>query len=241
MFVACDESGKEPSAKYLVIGSIWLEKSAVSNFERQITELRISEKCWGEVEWLKLSDSASGDILKFYKDFISNAFQDIKIYFRFIIVEKALLDKKQYHENQRSNELVQLKFMYLSISRYANRFLDARSKEGLHIIFDNFEESNRSKEEKWRLGAKKYIEKFVGCKIEHFQPCNSHISSLVQLCDLITGAVSTTWNNSPSKISENKKELIRHIEQLTGKKLGVMTLPSERDFNVWVWKPVQSV
>lgn len=237
MFVACDESGKDPSSKYLVIGTIWIDKDNVSEFEKKATELRLKHKCWGEIEWLKLSGSVSEQIKDFYKEFIDLAFKDLKIYFRFIIVKKSTLDTKTYHKNQKTNKLVQLKFMYYSISRYADRFLEQEKKEGLHIIFDSYQESNQSREEKWRLETRKFIEKYVGCKIEHFQPCKSHISSLVQLCDVITGAVSTVWNKPPSKISNTHNEIIGHIQQLSRKDISARTLPTEKDFNIWVWRP----
>jgi hypothetical protein len=232
MFVACDESGVDPSNKYLVIGSVWLDKKYVAEFEKRATELRLKNKCWGEVEWLKLKKASSDDIISFYKDFVSLAFKDIKIYFRFIIVEKNKLKMKEFHE--KNKELVHLKFMYFSISRYAETFLDMKSKEGLHIIFDNFNECNASKEKHWRKQTKGYIERHLGCNIEHLQPCNSHISSLVQLCDLFTGAVSTVWNFTPSDISASKLNIINHMKELTGKNFGAGTLPTERDFNIWV-------
>lgn len=237
MFVACDESGVESTAKYFVFGSVWLEKQDVIEFEKKIISLRMEKRCWGEVEWLKLSSSSTSDaVLDFYKNFISLAFEGVKIFFRFIIVEKNKLDMAIYHNN--SEELVKLKFMHLSISRYAERFLDSAHKQGLHIIYDNFTESKKSRKEQWRIKTRDFIEKHLGCSIEHFQPCDSHISSLVQLCDLFTGAVGTAWNTSPSKISISKQVLMEHIESLTGKKLNAITIPTEKEFNIWVWKPV---
>jgi hypothetical protein len=235
MFVACDESGIDASSKYLIIGTVWIKKQDVSEFEKKVSKLRLDEKCWGEIEWLKLSGTTAKNIIDCYKKFISLAFDDIKIHFRFIIVDKSLIDKKTYHK--KSDELVHLKFMHLSISRYADRFLSVNDKLGLHIIFDSFQESNVSKEEKWRLQTKNYIERYLHCKIEHFQPCNSHINSLVQLCDLFTGAVSAVWNKPTAKITKTQSGIIKHIEKLTDKKLDALTLPSARDFNIWVWRP----
>ena len=235
MFVACDESGKGSSNQYLVIGSVWMDKENVPEFEKRVTEFRIINKFWGEIEWLKLSKSTSEKYIDIYKDFIELAFKDLKIYFRFIVVKKDLLDKKTYHQG--SEELVQLKFMQLSISRYANRFLEQEKKKRLHIIFDQFQESKKSKEEKWRSTTRQFIEKNVGYKIEHFQPCTSHISSLIQLCDITTGAVSKVWNEPPSKISSTHREMIDHIEKLAHTDLSGRTLPTEMDFNIWAWSP----
>ena len=234
MFVACDESGINSSDKYLVIGSVWTSKQGLCDFERKVTELRLKQKCWGEFKWSKVG-AMSDQISQFYIDFITLAFQEIEIRFRFIIIEKKLLDMQTHHDN--SDELVQFKFSYLLISRYAERFLDKQGKKSLHIVFDDFEQSKKAEDEKWVLKMRGYIERRLGEPIEHLQPCTSHICSLIQLCDLFTGAISTSWNNSPSKISPRKKELIEHMEQKTGKKIDARTLLTEKDFNVWVWRP----
>lgn len=235
MFVACDESGINSSDKYLVIGSAWTSKQGLCDFERKVTELRLKHKCWGEVKWSKVGGAMSDEMFQFYVDFITLAFQEIEVCHRFIIVEKKLLDMRTYHNN--SNELVQFKFFHLLISRYAERFLDKQGKKSLHIVFDDFEQGKKAKDEKWLLKTRGHIERHLGGNIEHLQPCISHICSLIQLCDLFTGAISTFWNTSPSKIAPKKEELIKHMEQKTGKKITAQTLPTEKNFNVWVWRP----
>src|SRR3989344_2226219 len=231
MFVACDESGVNPTDKYLVIGSAWITKQGLCDFEKKITELRLGKKCWGEVEWSKTGSMSEG-VLQFYKDFIGQAFQEIPISLRFIVVEKAKLDMARYH--QKSDELVRLKFMYLLLSRHGERFLQKQDRNKLHIVFDSFTQSKKAKTEQWVLRMKGHIERYLGGPIEHIQPCTSHICSLVQLSDLFTGAVSTSWNTPPSKISDNKKELIELIERGVGKTLKARTLLTDKDFNIWV-------
>lgn len=234
MFVACDESGILSSDRYLVIGSAWISKDDLCEFEKMITKLRLERKCWGEIEWLKTTP-ISIPMLQFYKDFIGYAFRKVPISFRFIVVEKALLDMPRYHQN--SQELIRFKFMHLLLSRHGQHFLPAKDRTGLHIVFDKFTQSKRARDEQWAYKMRGHIERYLGSPIEHMQPCTSHICSLVQLCDLFTGAISTSWNVPPSKISDSKKELIELIERSTGKILRARTLPTERDFNIWIWQP----
>jgi hypothetical protein len=234
MFVACDESGINPSDKYLIIGSAWISKQGLCEFEKDVTALRLKHKCWGEVKWSKVG-TMSDEMFQFYKDFIALAFQDIEISFRTIVVEKKLLDMTTYHNG--SEELVRFKFSHLLLSRHGERFLDKAGKKALHIVFDDFQLTQQAKDEKWVLKMKAHIEHHLGEHIEHLQSATSHICSLIQLCDLFVGAISSSWNNSPSKISQRKKELIEYIEQKIGKKVGARTLPTEKDFNVWVWQP----
>lgn len=235
MFIACDESGTSSSAKYLVIGSVWIAKNKLSEVEGRITELRLKRKCWGEIEWSKVRKSMSDEIFKMYQDFLALTFQDIPISFKCIVVKKSLLDMRTFHE--RDEELMRFKFIYLLLSRPGKRLLHINKNLRFHVIFDEFEQSTKSKEEKRVLRMKAFIERHLGVPLEHLQPCNSHICSLVQLCDLLTGAVSTSWNQSPPRINEKKQELITYIKNKSGKKLTTRTLPTEKDFNIWVWQP----
>lgn len=148
MFVACDESGKNSSDKHFVIGSAWITKQGLSDFEKKVTELRLKHKCWGEIKWEK-TKNMSDEMHKFYIEFINLAFDEIEICFKFIIIKKSILKMKLFHKG--SDELMQYKFTQLLISRYAKRFLDEDGKKGLHIVYDKFAESKKSVEEKWAL------------------------------------------------------------------------------------------
>lgn len=233
MFVACDESGINPSDKYLVIGSAWISKTDLCHFESNVTELRLKKKCWGEIEWSKVH-TMSKSMCQFYKDFISLGFQELPIFLRFIVVDKTLLDMETYHQN--SLELVRFKFTNLMISRYAERFFDSQRNKGLHIVFDSFSQSTLARGENWQNKMRQYIEQHLGVEIEHLQPCCSHICSLVQFCDLFAGAVSISWNK-PSNITNTQKELIEHMESVTSKKLNFRTSLTDKEFNLWVWRP----
>lgn len=234
MFVACDESGIKPADKYLVIGSAWVSKQGLCDFEKNTTALRLKNKCWGEIKWDKVG-TMSAQMLEFYKNFINLAFNGISIFFRFILVEKKLVKIKLYHEN--NWDLARLKFLNFLISRYAEKFFDKITQKGLHIVFDHFEQSKRAKKENWENETRKYIEKYLSDSIEHFQPCTSHICSLVQLIDLFTGAISTSWNLPINRRSAQKNELIEYMESKTKHKFSGPTLPTEKEFNIWVWRP----
>jgi hypothetical protein len=234
MFVACDESGVKPKDKYLIIGSAWVTKQGLCDFEKNTTALRLKNKCWGEIKWDKVG-TMSDQMLKLYKNFIDLAFDNIPVYFRFIVIEKKLVKIKEYHQN--NWDLARLKFLNFLISRYAEKFFDKETQKGLHVIFDHFEQSKRAKKENWESETRKYIEKYLGDTIEHLSPCTSHICSLVQLSDLFTGAIATSWNLPNDERSAQKNELIHYMEAKTKHKFNFSTLLTEKEFNLWVWRP----
>ncbi|MDE0243259.1 MAG: DUF3800 domain-containing protein [Candidatus Kaiserbacteria bacterium] len=207
MFVACDESGSV-NQRFFVLGSVWVPKETVSEFEKAVSLLRLQSKCWGEVKWKKIDDHVPENIMCFYEEFIRATFNK-GLFLRYIAVDTEMLKEK------RVTEKLQLKFMYLLISRNAVRG-ELRKKvipSELHILFDQFQESEKSKEEGWRIQTKNFINQHLECEIEHLQPCRSHINSLVQFVDLCTGFVCEVKNsNGKDSLSKNKKRLSNLIE-----------------------------
>lgn len=220
MFVACDESGVRE--RFFVLGSVWVPKNDVSDFEKRVSDLRLHYKCWGEVKWGKIRNQEPENITRFYEKFVQAA-SDMEVFFRFIVIDTEKLEEREVTEE------LQLKFMYLLISRNAVRGdLQKRvNPADLHILFDQFQESRQSREEGWRRETKRYIEGYLNCEIEHFQPCHSHINSFVQLIDIVTGMICERKNggeNTP--LTENKAQLEKLVIGRYGNR-----------FDVWDWHP----
>lgn len=68
------------------------------------------------------------------------------------------------------------------------------------------------------------------------EPRASHEEDLLQLTDVLLGAVGYAWNELKDSLA--KMELIAHIAQQLGwPSLQVATPPSFTQFNIWHWKP----
>lgn len=230
MLIAIDESGEEKLTKYNVIGSVWIKKEHVCNIEKEITNIRIKHKCWGEAKWTKIKPNQK----EFYKDIIKLIFnKNRKVFFRFIVLNKKNLYEK-YGKNFDKKELWKLDAIYLLISRHSNKFLTNKEKQEIHILYDNFEESKESKDQQWRIKTKEKIQTYIESPIEHFQPCDSKINSAIQICDILTGTISSQWNKK--EINETKQEIVNLIAELSNKNLSKSTFPSEKNFNIWNWQ-----
>ena len=172
MFVVCDESGL--GKRFFVIGSAWTPKKHLPQFEKNVSELRLHHKCWGEVKWTKMKNTTPEGIVCFYEDFVKIA-KESDIFFRFIIIDTEKLDYKKI------TEYLQLKFMYLLITRsisYNSVLQEKVQPDQLHILFDKFKESMESRDEGWRIQTKQYIEQYLNSAIEHLQPCDSKLNFL---------------------------------------------------------------
>ena len=69
--------------------------------------------------------------------------------------------------------------------------------------------------------------------IKKVQQVRSHEVELVQLADLLTGAVS--YINRGLNASEAKTELVEYIRQRSSYSLIKSTLIKERKFNIFIW------
>ena len=217
MFVACDESGL--NKRFFVIGSVWIQKERLPELEATITDLRLRFKCWGEVKWTKITDSTPEHFVCFYEAFVQAAIS-AGLSFHCIIVDTEKLDERKM------TELLHLKFMYLLLSRspFRNYFLQEEVQPSqLHILFDQFEESAQSRSEAWRVKTRQFIESHFGTAIEHLQPCDSKINSLLQVVDLFTGLVSQKRNDGAGALSAHRHRLSRILYGC--------------EFNVWDWEP----
>jgi hypothetical protein len=78
----------------------------------------------------------------------------------------------------------------------------------------------------------------AGGIIERVQQIHSHESEIMQLADLLMGAVRY-FNESKSTVnpgSTAKIDIINHIITRSGKSLLLNTWPSESKFNIFHWK-----
>ena len=199
-----------------------MPKGSVSEFEKRVSELRLRFKCWGEVKWEKISDHTPENVMRFYGKFVEAIF-GIDAFFRFIVVDTEKLDGRKVGEK------LQLKFMYFLISRNAVRGVLRRrvNPNDLHIVFDQFQESKQSRDEGWRIKTRDFLNEYLHCEIEHLQPCDSHINSLLQLVDVFTSMLSEKLNSTDRSFSSENRDQIAHL---------IYGRYGER-FAVWYWKP----
>jgi hypothetical protein len=234
MFVACDESGTDSTTPFFVLGTVWVRKDDLIQFETEIIRLRLQKKCWGEIEWNKIGgQSTSSSVIDFYKNFLYLAFTKIPFSFHCIVVKKSLLNLRTYHSN--NMDLAKFKFFRLIIGKFGQK-LPQNLRKKIFILYDQFNETKASRENQWARKMRDTIENDIGSPLEHIQPCDSHICSLIQFCDLLTGAVGAVWNGR-LKTGHPKAEIVDFIEKNTKIKLNIATLPTATKYNIWLWRP----
>ncbi len=222
--VYCDEarpdllSSQKPQAKYMLIGSLWLEADNREKYKSDIHLLRDKYQIGGEFKWQKASPSR----FEFYRELIDWFYaQDEKLRFRCIAVDHEKVNLFHYHQSDQ--ELGFYKFYYQMLHHWIMDFNDYtifcdyktnRHRNRLHVLKSCLASSNLSS------------------SVSNVQAIKSRESVLMQLTDVLTGAASSRLNGLLKKTS-TKLQIIKHLEQNLGRRIQ-HTSRSEQKFNVFV-------
>lgn len=221
--VYCDESRPDllgsmsPPANFMVIGSLWLATDHRESYKAAIHKLRDKHRVGGEFKWQKISPSRQA----FYNELIEWFFDlDSDLRFRCIAVEHENVNLLRFHNSDQ--ELGFYKFYYQMLHHWILDYNDY----ALFCDFKSNRESNRLHVLKKCLEASN-----LSSQIPVVQSTRSKESVLMQLTDVLTGAVGARMNDTLRPESA-KANIVSLIEAQTGKTIG-HTIRGEQKFNVF--------
>lgn len=227
--IYCDESChlEQDHIPVMVLGAIWCPQANVSDISNKIRNLK--EK-YGfskqrEIKWVKVSPSG----LSFYKELIDLFFSEDALHFRAVVIpDKTRLDHVQFIQDHDTwyykMFFVMLKQIFSPDSRY-------------HIYLDIKDTKSQLKVQKLHEVLANSQYDFDRSIIERVQQVRSHEVELLQLADLLIGALG--YLHRGLKTSQAKLALVDHIKQ--GSKLTLLnnTLFQADKINLLVWSPQQ--
>jgi len=187
-----------------------------------LKKIKLKHKSVTEIKWSKVSLSR----IELYKDWIDYFF-DQNIAFRCILVKnKRNLDHDKF--NRGDHNAFYYKMIYLLLhNKYVNPsdeqyrvILDIKDSRGIERLKELNECLNPLEDEK----------SFV-----YFQHIRSHENELIQMTDLLIGAVGFKARKEHTKpdASKVKCELIDYLEKKSGYSLDEGTIPWESKFNIF--------
>jgi hypothetical protein len=221
--IYCDESNQQllsakepPLSRFLLIGGLWLPVAKRQQFKESINRIRQEEGCFGEIKWRAVCPSK----LHFYLSLVDFFFnQGNELRFRCIAVDTQKVDLELYHEADQ--ELGFYKFCYQLLKNWIEDF------NTYSIFFDMKSQRIR--------GRLRTLERFLHqsnllARVDRIQALPSRDVVIMQLADLLLGAVSSKFNQSVTSVS--KTTVIERIEHHLGHEIW----PTARDvkkFNVF--------
>jgi len=226
--VYCDESGhpENDGQKVMVLGAITCPTSEV----RRISDtLRTYRQEHGlsrayEAKWTKVSKGQ----LDFYKRCIDLFFSERDMTFRGVLIpNKSALYHLRYDQSYDD-------FYYRMFYETLKFLIDKNNS--YRIFLDIKDTRGGDKTRKLHQVLCKSMGDSNNSIIECVQQIRSHESTLLQLTDILIGAIG--YKNKDMQTSEAKLSLVSYIEQQSGvRSLNTSSRLSDLKFNLFDWSP----
>lgn len=223
--IYCDESChlENDHINVMVLGSIKCnllnKKSIVKDIRKLKEKHNMNPFC--EVKWKKISNNK----LSFYKELINYFFDNDLLSFRAVIVDKSQLNHQKFEQ---SHDTFYYKVYYQLLSRIIMPNCEN------YIYLDIKDTKSAKKGRKLKECLANGIYDFNLEHIKNVQAINSKESELLQLADILIGAIA--YHNRYTSLENRSKakiEIINLICQRSSYNLERSTLLSEEKFNLF--------
>ncbi|NMC49896.1 MAG: DUF3800 domain-containing protein [Desulfovibrio sp.] len=224
--IYCDESChlENDHQHVMLLGCVWCPKKLSGDYSRAIQNIQKQHNANGEIKWTKVSVSKR----LFYIELVEWFFAQTDLHFRTLVVQnKSLLHHETF--NAGSHDIFYYK-MHFSL---LNKILSPDCTYNIYL--DIKDTRSRQKLAKLKKILCNNVYDFTNQMISHMQNIHSHESSIMQIADLLMGAVSYKQrglSNNPTKL-----ELIQRIEYYTHRSLLYSTPLSDQKFNIFLFTP----
>jgi hypothetical protein len=221
--IYCDETChlEHDKEKVMVIGGIKCPKSRRKIIIDKIYNIKeeFNIPKMAEIKWNKISNCN----LEYFKKLVDLFFDTQDLQFRAVVVDKTKLSHEQF--GQTHNEFYYKMYYYCLI-----RLVDTQAEN--YIYMDKKDTKGTTKIRKLKEIISRKNHDFDQSKIARMQCVNSAELPILQLVDLLIGAVGY-HNRQIVNPSEAKLELVRYIQSRTNYSLERSTYPSEQKFNLF--------
>lgn len=227
--IYADESSHLGESPFMVIGAVWCNKNEVRNFTDKIKMLKakygIPEKV--EIKWAKISGSKED----YYIELIKTFFGEEGVNFRAIVIPAEGLNHELYDQTE---DEFYYKAQYMMLKNVVSK-LSANGEKTFRIFLDykdSWSDTRSKRLADYLQNTRTLSDNTFSC-----QPVRSEQSVLIQMADLLTGAVASA-NNNPNKKVLAKQNVIEAIEEKAGQKLTDKTPYGVDKFNIFRWHDV---
>jgi len=223
--IYCDESchlGNDRQ-KAMVLGAIWCLDEKKKEIFKKIREIKVKHQLSPsfEIKWTKVSESK----VSFYEDLINYFFDDDHLHFRALVIpDKSIIE----HESRNQDHDTWYYKMYFSMLKV---IIEPHGKNRIFLDIKDTRSAGKMKKLHDVLCNANYD--FNKEIIETVQTVRSHEVELIQLVDLLIGAIS--YINRDLSGNAGKLRLIEKIKKRSGYNLRLSTYVKEDKFNIFIW------
>ncbi|WP_432460280.1 MULTISPECIES: DUF3800 domain-containing protein [unclassified Agarivorans] len=223
--IFCDESCHllHDGSDVMVLGAFHCSAEKAENLTRSIKSLRHKHNYKPELKWSKLNKHQ----WPLYKDLIDLILDDQEVNFKStVVLNKNSLDHNQYNAGSHSDFYYKMFYYtlrdFLKVDNEYRIYLDYMDTLGAEKTLKMCEVLQNGTH--WQLSAKATI-------------VQSYEVQLIQLCDLLIGAIAYKNRNDIPKTSGIKKRFVSYLEEKLCSSLDCGTPPWEDQFNIFRFNP----
>lgn len=223
--IYCDESTHLPNdgQPFMVLGAIVCPTNRSREAAVRLREIRAKHQIHPgfELKWTKVSPAK----VNFYQDVIDYFFDDDDLNFRAVVAPKQGLDHARFEQTHDD--------WYYKMMFYLIRNVLPAQDEAF-IYLDKKDTNGQEKIDRLRSVIANAEYDFSRNYIRRLQIVESHHVALLQLADLLIGAVN--YANRAATSSNAKLHLVDRIRERSGVSLTQTTLLSEIKMNIFKWR-----
>ena len=228
--VYCDETChlENDGINDMILGATWCPQEKLKEINHRIREIKrrngVSERM--ELKWTKISPAK----VDMYKDIINYFFDDDDLHLRAIIVpDKGKLDHQKYHQTH-DDWYYKMYFTMLKVI--------FAPQDCYEIYIDIKGTNSYRKSQKLLDVCCNSMYDFSHRIIKRVQPIRSDEVEIMQIVDLLIGALGYINRNFPDEFQKSaaKQEIIDLIKERSGYSLKRTTLLREEKCNLFVWE-----
>ena len=227
--VYCDETChlEHDGINDMVIGAVWCPQEKLRGINQRLREIKarngISPRL--ELKWTKIGPAK----VEVYKDVLNYFFDDDDLHFRAIIIpDKSRLNHKAFHQTH-DDWYYKMYFDMLKVI--------LSPEDRFEIYIDIKDTHSYRKTQKLKEVCCNSMYDFSQSVIQRMQPIRSDEVQIMQLVDILIGAVGYTNRVFPADFvkSKAKLEIIDLIRKRSNYALTRTTLLREDKCNLFVW------
>ena len=223
--IYCDESNhlENRGSNIMVLGSLYCPKEKVQSINRRLREIKVKHNISPntEIKWVKVSPNK----IAFYLDVIDYFFDTADLHFRALIVDKSKLNHEAHNSNHDT-------FYYKMYFELLNKIFVPQDCYDIYLDIKDTVGGKKVKKLHEVLCNSMYD--FDANIITKIQLVHSHEVEIMQVCDLLIGAVQ--FLNREDVSSEAKTKIVQRLRERSGYDLTKTTLLREEKTNLFYWK-----
>lgn len=227
--IYCDESChlENDRQKVMTLGALWCPTPVAKEMFSKIRAVKTKHglRTDFEIKWTKVSPGK----VDFYIDLLALFFDEKDLHFRAVVIrDKKALEHEKFECQTHDVWYYKMFFVLLNV------ILGPNSSYRIYLDKKDSRSGEKIKKLQDVLCNSRYD--FSREIIQTVQSVHSHEIELVQLADLLIGAVGYA-NKDLEKTSPAKLELVEYMRERSGYRLNASTLLKEEKLNIFFWKP----